>query len=143
LIADLPDQAAKEASSQMLRAEDVPADRWIQNGWGADGLVVLVTHVDVDPILEHLRSLMSSSSTDSSPGILGVCRPLILESILTDGDSELAHEIVGPCEAIVLESPQAEGGWAIYGDDRMLTLLDGCRISHALKLDTGLADTET
>lgn len=130
LMSDLSDEAASNASPRILSAEDVPIDEWIRSGWGADGLIILVTQVEVDPILDYYRSLMSSAGDESGRGILGICWPSMLGSILFEGDSELANQIMEPCEAILLESPQAPGGWELYGDDRMMQLLDGCRIAH-------------
>jgi hypothetical protein len=130
LMSDLPDEAASNVSPKIMSAEDVPIDQWIRSGWGADGLIILVTQVEVDPILDYYRSLMSSAGDESGRGILGICWPSMLGSILSEGDSELANQIIEPCEAILLESPQAPGGWELYGDDRMMRLLDGCRIAH-------------
>ncbi len=137
LIANLPEQAAQDVSPRMVRAEDVPTDKWLAEGWGKDGIVVLLTHVDAEPILAHFQALMSpeGGEADSNQGMLGLCWASVLESILSSGQSDLAAEIVDPCEAILLESPQAAGGWAIYGNDRLLKLLEACRIAYTQRLE--------
>lgn len=126
LVSEPPDEASKDTSPRIVNADGVAVDQWIRSGWGTDGMVVLVTHVDIDPILGYFQSLLSSSDH----GITSVCRPSMLESILSSGDPKLAQEIVEPCEAILLESPETPGSWSIYGDDRLIQLLDGCCMSH-------------
>ena len=55
-----------------------------------------------------------------------VLRPWRL--LLQSGDPALVTEILDPCEAILVESAESPGGWAFYGNLRMMELFASCGI---------------
>ncbi|WP_197231688.1 FHA domain-containing protein [Novipirellula artificiosorum] len=132
LLANLPSDVAALVSPRMLRPTNLDQQEdWLRVGWGKDGMIVLFTHVDVPPLLEHLQRLIQASACDphEAKGMLGLCWPSLLEASLREGDPTLAAEIIEPCEAVLVESPATAGGWELYGDHRLPQLLMACEIS--------------
>ena len=90
-------------SPHMLNADNIPMDQWVRSGWSQDGIIVLVTHVDIEPLVEYFGGVLSSENA-THHGISTVCWPSMLESVLSKGDPGIAQQIMEPCEAILLES---------------------------------------
>ncbi len=131
MMANLPPSAAAIVSPIMIQtSDDALRTAWVNEGWGSDGMFVVMSHVDVPPMLEHFQRMMraTTTATNASQGMLGLCWPSILEATLKDGKAKLAGELIEPCEAILVDSPDSLGGWALYGDDRLAHLLSSCNV---------------
>ena len=129
-IASLVAGASVDDSPHMVKGEDVPMIDWVLRGWGNDAMLVLFSYVEIEPILGHFHEqMLSAQPTDGEGGgILELCQPSTLEPMLRSGEPTLVSEILDPCEAILVESTRSPGGWAFYGNLRMMELFSSSGI---------------
>ena len=135
LMANLPPEVAVHVSPRLMQPiSPEEFDLWMNDGWGQDGMIALISHVEIEPMLLHLRSKMNTSADDSDgrKGIVGLCWPSVLRSVLENGKPAFAKEVIEPMEAIIVDSEDGPGGWMMLGDQRMLELLANCNLAFSL-----------
>jgi hypothetical protein len=117
----LSEEPSASGGMRIVAGESVPVTDWVSAGWGKDAIVVLFSYVDPEPISSHLRAQLSSSS----PGTIETTfRPSSLRSVLSTGAPDFVAEVLDPCEAVLLESPEFPENWVLYGNERLIDLLN-------------------
>jgi hypothetical protein len=137
LMANLPPIAAAQVSPRMIQpTSPVELSQWLQEGWGADGIIVLFSTIAKMSLLKHFQAAMNTTGTGNIKykGMLGLCWPSILEAVLENGKPDVVNQIVTPFEAILLESPDAPGGWCLIGSERLPKLLSTAKIAFEQEL---------
>lgn len=131
LMGNLPAEVAAAVSPRLIQpfsGEDL--ETWMNEGWGNDGMMAVFSEVDTSVLLHHFQSLMHCRPEDagSRRGMIGLCWPSVLESLLSHGKTSFANEVIEPITAILIDSDDSPGGWALIGDDRMSQLLTSCNL---------------
>lgn len=115
---DFLEPAAAAASPQIVPAFTPDAGEnqadWpthIEESWGSDALVILYSN---KPAAEVLTAMRFAVSQPNRGGVLGVCWPSVLDSLLAYDQSGTLAAWMDVFDAVMLEAPDLPVQWHLY-----------------------------
>ncbi len=126
----LPAEAALKMPV-LLAPEDVPGwQSLVIKGWGQDAVIMLQSEQPKAKLLETLRALIGGQEgPESGRGIVGVCWPVVLETILLHNAHGFADQLFEDVLHVFMESPQDVACWQGFGSSEATQRLTGLGLS--------------
>jgi pSer/pThr/pTyr-binding forkhead associated (FHA) protein len=96
----------------------------IEEGWGSDAIVVLVSSLSKDKLLEKMRNQLAPGAEELSPParISGTCWPSVLKSMLETDPNGFVKGFMEGLEAVFVEDSGDASKWHLYGGGRTLEI---------------------
>lgn len=111
----------------------LPADAWdlkvwkpfVNENWGNDGLIALLSEKPPDETLAHVRSVCRVKGHGTGEGISGLCWPAILAPSLMSSESDPVRKLTSGLDGIVVELPDQPDTWQLFGPETLAETLKG------------------
>jgi hypothetical protein len=92
----------------------------IEEGWGNDAVVCLFSREEKDAVVEHLRRVVRKSPAGSpEEGIIGICWPSVLSSLLAHFTTQYVAQLLNGISAVLLEFADLPESWQVYGSSEI------------------------
>ena len=124
----LPKEVATAMSPWIVSGEAWDRKEWkpfINENWGNDGLVVLLSSREADETRAHIRSVCRVRGPGTTEGIAGFCWPGILAPSLMSADSDAVRKLTSGLEGVIVELPDQPETWQLFGPESHAETLKG------------------
>lgn len=125
----LPPEAAAAMSPVLIAGADFT--EWaslITDAWGSDSLVIFYSDAEKADVLSAVRAAVKA---DKNGGIVGICWPGVLDSLLTFDKSGTASRLVNLAETIMIEAADLPEQWHVYSKDDLRSTLNRFGLKEA------------
>jgi pSer/pThr/pTyr-binding forkhead associated (FHA) protein len=125
----LPPEAAAAMSPVLIAGAD--CREWtnlITEAWGSDSLVIFYSDAEKAEVLNAVRTAVKA---DKNGGIVGICWPGVLDSLLTFDKSGTASRLVNLAETIMIEAADLPEQWHVYSKNDLRSTLNRFGLKEA------------
>jgi type III secretion system (T3SS) inner membrane Yop/YscD-like protein len=142
---DWLDTAAETVSPVVFAgAESITWPTMVDAGWGRDAVIVLLSALGKNVLLEHLRACLHprADGDEQTHGILAYCWPSALAALLRGDTSGFAERFLVGVDAAMVEQPGRPDTWQVFGGTATADLLKraGCELRRADEVTAKSAD---
>lgn len=142
---DWLETAAEAVSPVVFAGEELLTwPTMVDAGWGRDAVILLLSTLGKDVLLEHLRACLhpKADGDEQTYGILAYCWPSALTALLREDTSGFRERFLAGVDAAMVEQPGRPDRWQVFGGSQTADLLKaaGCELRRADAVTADLGD---